>query len=130
VGAKQMKIAIKFFEKEFTDEDSKQAYLNACKWVAQNIISKVEISDTMWKIEKKPKASYPTFQLELYCMLNDTEGEKGFCTRCKELHCSFFVNEEYNCNRCNMKAYLRQAEDKLRIKKQYRKELLNNILDE
>lgn len=124
-----MKIAIKFFEKEFKSEESKNAYLKACKWVAKNIISKVEIGETFWNINKVENASLPTFKLELYCMLDESEFRQGFCDKCQQFHKAFYINQFYNCNRCNMKTYTEYAESKLIIKKTYRKERLDYILN-
>lgn len=124
-----MKIAIKFFEKSFVDEVSKNAYMKACKWVAKYIISKVEIGETFWNITKVEKANSPTFKLELYAMLDDTDFENGFCNRCQEFHKSFFINQQFNCNKCNMKAYQNQIKQKLDTKKGYRMERLKYLLE-
>lgn len=110
-------------KKEFSDEDSKEAYLKACKWVATNIISKVEAgSDTFWNITKKKDTRLPTFVLDVHTMIDSVDHEKSFCGSCKEFHNSFFINEEYNCNSCKFMAFTKQIEQRLVIKKQYRKE--------
>ena len=36
------KVSYKILDKKFKNENSKQAYLDACKWIAQNIVSKKE----------------------------------------------------------------------------------------
>lgn len=124
-----MKIAIKFFEKVFKGEDSKDVYLKACKWIAKNVISTVEIGETFWRIEKERDTDLPTFKLELYAMLDANETGEKFCIKCKEFHRSFFINQDFNCSRCNMKTYKNELEDKLSIKKQWRKERLKYILE-
>lgn len=121
-------ITEKFFEVEFKDESSKQAYLQACKWLATNMVSKVEVG-ILYKIVKKIDADLPTFKVELYCSLELSKLKKEFCTRCKEFHKSFYINQEYNCNACKLKAFLVGSSQKLGIKRSYNKERLSYLLD-
>lgn len=126
-----MQISLEFFRKDFTSKkDFKTAYLKACKWAAQNIISKVEIGETFWRIEKVKDADLPTCRIVLYAMLEDTDITESFCKACKSFHTAFFVNQEFDCNRCKMQAYKKQIQQKLDIKKAYRKEKLKHVLDE
>lgn len=125
-----MKLTIKFWEEKFEHENSKEAYLSACKWAATNIVNKVEIGDTFWRIIKVEGASLPTFKLELFCLIDEGAHRKEFCDRCKEFHHSFFVNQFYNCNSCNMITYSKSLEKRLNIKKQFRKERIRFVLDE
>ena len=124
-----MDISVKFFEKNFSSEHSKDAYLKACKWLAKYIISKVEIGETFWKIDRLPDTDLPTFKLELHAMLKETDFRKAFCDTCKSFHSSFYLNQQYNCDRCNMTSYYKQAEKKLEIKRQYRVERLKYIME-
>lgn len=118
-----LKISVLLVKKEFSSEISKDAYLKACGWVAKNIVSKeVEDGDTFWKITKKKDANLPTFVLEVHAMIDSDEHKESFCGACKEFHNSFFINEAYNCNSCKFLAFHSQVEQRLAIKKQYRKE--------
>ena len=125
-----MNVSTKFFEKRFSDFDSKDAYLKLCKWLAQNVISKeVEIGkEVTFGVFKVEGADFPTFKLELYCSLNETDLRNGFCERCKEFHKSFYINQEYNCNACKVMAYMDQVKLKLSSKRSYRKERLEYLL--
>ena len=120
-----MLYTVKFYEKEFRSSNRKDAYLKACKWVAQNVMAKeTEIGETIWKIaEVKP--DYPVFKLELYCTIDSDEHNSKFCDLCKKFHTAFYVNEEYNCDRCNKKVFEERMNEMLIIKRQYRKERLN-----
>lgn len=122
-----MFITTKFFQKIFQHENSKKAYLEACKWVAINIVSITEsdLHDTYWKVTRE-KSEIPTFKLELFASLEEHALEEHFCNVCKEFHNKFYINQEYNCAHCNRTAYMKQAENKLRIKKNYRKGLLKS----
>ena len=126
-----MKAATIFFSKEFSASESKDAYLKACRWVANNVVSKTtDIGETFWKIEKVLSTeSKTTFKLELYCTIDMKEETKKFCERCKSFHKSFFINENYNCSRCYMMASSEGTKTKLKNKKQYRKERMNYILE-
>lgn len=125
----QMFSTIKFFEKEFVAEESKKAYLRACRWLAKNVLSKVEVGETLYNIKKVNGANYPTFKLELYAAIDSSEFDTTFCGRCQEFHKSFFINQNYNCDKCNMKAHVKQIEQKLEIKRSFRLERLNYILN-
>lgn len=127
-----MKLAVKFYQKTFTakeDESPNDLYARVNKWIARNLIKKVEIGETFWNVSKQ-NADLPTFKLELYALLEQEEASKGFCDRCREFHSSFFLNQQYNCDACNYVAFKKQMEDKLRIKKAWRKEKLNAIINE
>lgn len=126
-----MQTFILFYERDFVHKTKyKAAYLKACKWIAKNIMSKqVEIGETYWKIEKVADTDCPTCHLELYAALDTKDTERIFCDACKDFHCKFYINEEYNCNSCKMKAFKKQHESKLKTKQQYRKERLNIVLD-
>lgn len=124
----RMKMATPFYKHNFSDEISKQAYLKACKWLAENVVSKVEIGETFWKITKVEDASLPTFKLELYALIDTEDNIKAFCERCKEFHRVFYVNQQFNCNSCNLMAFKNQMDEKLKIKKSYRQERLKHAL--
>jgi hypothetical protein len=129
--ANKMMVTEKFFTKEFTAVTSKDAYLKACRWVANNVVSKItDIGETLWKIEKVVETDEKViYKLELYCTLETKEEVVKFCENCKSMHKLFYINEEYNCNRCNMKAFVERTKTKLEVKEQYRKERLNYLLN-
>lgn len=109
--------------KTFTEEKSKDAYLAACKWVANNVISKVEADNkVLWRIEKvkSPDPNFTTFKLCLYASLDEKKLNESFCTKCREYHSSFFINIQYACNTCTNKAFFMEMDQKLKIIKDYK----------
>ena len=123
-----MLYSVKFFEQVFKSQERKDAYLKACKWLAQNVISKAEIGDILFKIEEDKNSSSPAFKLELYCSIDSNDPINNFCNTCKKFHASFFINESYNCDRCNMKAFEGRMKELMVVKQAYRKERLEYIL--
>lgn len=123
----------KFYERDFKAEKSKDAYLKACKFVASNILSKgskVEVSKVTWDVERVDKEDgLPTFRLSLYFKFDDTQTMQQTCEACKEFHKSFFINENYNCNRCNKVGYEKRVNQKLSIGSEYMKKLLDDELN-
>jgi hypothetical protein len=119
-----MKVSSKFFEITFKHDISKKAYLEACKWLATEVIDKDDMSEVLYEIEKIKDTEEPTFKVSLYTSLDNMEFKENFCNRCREIHKSFFVNENTNCDTCKMQAYLKQYEAKIAIKEQYKKELI------
>lgn len=128
-----MKLIVKFGESIFKSQTFKDAYLDACKWVAKNIMNKhVEIGEVLHKIEKVVDDEYsnlPTVRLELYAVLDDRELVTSLCEACVEFHNTFYINQQYNCNACNMTSYKKHVETRLRGIKQYRRERLNYIIN-
>lgn len=124
-----MKVAVKFHEQEFKSSESKKAYLKACKWLAKHVVSKSEIGETFWKVIKVEGTKTPTFIVELWAAIDDDDIEKSFCKSCKEFHSLFYLNQQFNCSKCNMKAYVKKIESKLMIKSGYRDERLKYIVE-
>ena len=120
-----------FYTRDFTDDDPKKAYLKASKFVASNIISKaskVEVSKVTWDIVRIER-DLPTFRLTLYYKFNDEEFMKQTCEACKQFHKSFFINENFNCSRCNKVGYEKNLEQKLMIGAEYFKKILDDELN-
>lgn len=121
----------KFYERTFKDEDPKKAYLKASKFVASNIISKgskVEVSKVTWDVVRV-EGDLPTFRLTLYYKFDDTDFMKQTCEACKQFHKSFFINENFNCSRCNKVGYEKNIEQKLLIGTEYFRKLLDDELN-
>lgn len=123
----------KFYERDFKDEDPKQAYLKACKFVASNIISKgskVEVSKVTWDVNRvEQDGDLPTFRLSLYIKFDDTQFMEQTCNACKQFHKSFFINENFNCSRCNKVGYEKNVKQKLMIGAEYFRKLLDDELN-
>lgn len=118
-----MKIAINILTKEFSDKDSKAAYLKACGWMAKHVVGKVETApDMLFNITKKKDASLPTFILEVSTEMDFTEHKESFCGACKEFANSFFMNKSVDCNSCKYNAFTKQVEQRLMIKREFKKE--------
>lgn len=123
----------KFYERDFKDEDPKKAYLKASKFVASNIISKgskVEVSKVTWDVNRvEQDGDLPTFRLSLYIKFDDTQFMEQTCNACKQFHKSFFINENFNCSRCNKVGYEKNVKQKLMIGAEYFRKLLDDELN-
>lgn len=118
-----MKISTTIVTKEFSHAVSKEAYLMACRWMAEHVVSKVETApDVYFNIIKKPGASLPTFILEVTTMLDVEEHQEKFCQSCREFNSAFFMNKTVDCNACKYNAFTKQVDQRLTIKKQFKKE--------
>lgn len=119
-----MKITTVIIKKEFSDKISKDAYLKACGWMAKNVVSKAEAGDMSFSITKKADASLPTFILEVSTVLDVVEHQESFCGSCREFASSFFMNKSVDCNGCKYNAFIKQVDQRILIKKSYKKEKL------
>ena len=100
------KVSYKILDKKFKNENSKQAYLDACKWIAQNIVSKKEISNNISiKITKIENVKIPTFNVELIVDVDRKKLQEDFCGKCKHIYNTFYQVDKMHCEECKMKAY-------------------------
>lgn len=115
-----------FFRKSFTADTMKDAYLKACKWYATNVISKDELQSVQVEFEKTyTEQQYPTVIIHLYATLNEEELRERHCKICKEFHSLFYINSQFNCDKCEANAYQKRTNDMLQIKINYCKEVLS-----
>ncbi len=112
----------KFFSLEFEDDDKKKAFRKATNWIAKNVMSKSDDDKITYRIEFLKGKIKHTFKVHLYCSLDITEEQNRFCEVCKKYHKSFFINQEYNCNACKVKAYHSRVDERMSIVRTYRKE--------
>lgn len=122
----------KVFEKEFSDVVSKNAYLEACKWLAKNVYGKEGLNDYISvKIEKQKakKNKKYVFKVVIYTIVDANELKEEFCKKCKMLHTTFYCVDKINCEECKMFAYHNNVENNLKgISKFVRETLEENEL--
>ena len=121
----EVKYSKEFFKKKFTAETMKEAYMKAVKWYATNVISKDELHSVQIEFEKIKGSEFPTITMHLYAVLSEDELRERYCKLCKESHSMFYMNSNYNCNRCEAKAYQTRTDDMLRVKLEYYRELIS-----
>lgn len=118
-----IKMSQEFYKRHFTADTMKAAYMLAVKWYATNVLSKAELINVHVEFEKDKQS--PTVTIHLYAVLDDEqEVFSQHCRCCEEMHHSFFINENNNCNICAAKGYQNRMEQKIKIKKDWYKELL------
>ena len=125
-GDKMLKYSEEFMSKKFIAETMKAAYMKAVKWVASNVISKVELKEVLVSYEKTEdeENQLPTIVVHLSAGLSENELRERHCKICKEFHGLFFINENCNCAWCNTKAYQRRTDEMIKTKKNYYKSIL------
>lgn len=102
----------KICEKEFSDEISKKAYLDLCRWLAVNVYNKDELSEhCLVNITKKKvaKGQLPTFVLTLHYSWDEQEAAHDYCQKCKQLNTLLYSVEKPNCQTCKLEGYRKQT---------------------
>jgi len=119
-----------FYKREFQASTMKQAYLEAVKWYATNILSKKEFEKVHVEFIKGiDEDKLPTVTVHLYSVLDGTQDVfKQHCNLCKEMHKSFFINEANNCNSCNAQGYQNRMLEKAKTKRKYYLEMLGRYI--
>lgn len=119
-----------FFKKKFSAETMKAAYMSACKWYATNVLSKDKLHNVQVEFEKSNKDEFPTIIVHLFAVLSETELRERHCKICKEYHGLFYMNNNHSCDRCEVNAYQKRADEMILIKTEYYKELLGKRIKE
>lgn len=119
-----MNVTFKIASYTFTGQTEQEAYLKGCKQLAKYMASKKRRNISV-KIERV-QAKQPTFQFVLYTNIDASAEQAEFCKVCKEIHAQFYINEHYNCDRCNMRTYLKRLQQKGNISKNFYKKELNS----
>lgn len=103
-------------------DSKKEAYLKGCKKAAKYVGSQ-KYRNMSSKIEN---VGQNEFVFTLFTNIDLSPEIAQFCKMCKEYHCSFFVNEEYNCSRCNLKTFMERTKQKAKVSKEFYKERMKN----
>ena len=114
-----MNLTLKVKSFVITANSEKDAYIKGCKKLAKYMASK-KYKNLSFKIERT-SGNENTFIFTMFTNLDLGEEQKIFRKTCRDYHCSFFVNEDYNCSRCNLRSFLEKAEQKSRISKSFYK---------
>jgi hypothetical protein len=115
-------VASKLFSKVFSGSSSKDAYTKMFKWIATEMMPTVDMKKVTFSFSKVKNADCPQIELVAYATFDDSENIKSICARCQEFHRLFYINAQFNCDKCNMMGYRSRMEDDLKIAKKCRKE--------
>lgn len=107
---------------KFVAKTRKDAYFKACTWYAKNVLSNDELQDIHCEYIKDKQS--PSVTICLYIAVIEDNIRVRHCQICKESHNMFFMNDKYNCDKCNLKAYQLRADQGISIKKEHYKKLL------
>lgn len=120
-----------FFKKKFTADTMKNAYMNAVKWYATNVLSKDELHNVQVEFEKgHDEQQFPTITIHLFATLDEETLRDRHCKICRETNSLFYMHTNNNCNKCEANAYQRRTDDMLRVKLEYYKELISKRVRE
>lgn len=117
------------YQTSFSDKVSKQAYLEACKWLAQNVYSKVELSKWITvqiTKEQVKKKQLPTFTVKLFITVDEKEMKDSYCGKCKQLHTIFYSIDTPNCDTCKLNGYRKQLNSSVKNAVEFWKEVFEN----
>lgn len=124
-----MKYSVKIFEKSFSDEVSKDAYLKACKWLAKNLYSKDELAEMIHVNVKKEESQLPTFVVSLYLVNDENECKECHCKKCRTISTVFYQVEKPDCDHCKMNAYMKRKERWIEDSANYYERYFNEEVD-
>ena len=100
------------YERKFMNKVSKQAYLDACKWLAVNVFSKPDLSKYITVQIVKEKKNI--FNVKLFMTIDEREIKTNYCLRCQQLHNLFYSIEKVDCNTCKLHAYRNELHNQVK----------------
>lgn len=116
-----MIICEKIKEKEFIGGTTKEAYLNACKWLSTNVIAVNNSKNITYRFEKLDKTGIGTKKVKLvmYVYTDEEEIKIKHCDICKEVTGAFFMAQnKYMCETCKVQPYRERIKTKLKALKE------------
>lgn len=120
----------KVYEKSFSNEVSKQAYLDACVWLAKHVYSRGNlpnyISVKIVKAEKKIKNKF-VFKVEVFATIEEDKVYENFCYKCKQMHTIFYSIDKPECCKCNMFVYRQRIAENMQGVKSHISEILEEL---
>lgn len=126
-----IKYSREFFKKSFQADTMKRAYLLAVKWYSTNVLSKAEFANVHVQFIKENDGELPTVTIHLFSVLDGEKDVMAYhCECCREMHRSFFINEDTHCNRCSALGFQSRLEEKLSIKRGYYREILQRRMED
>lgn len=117
--------ASKLYQKVFRGNKSKDTYLKACGWLAQNVVSDPHINNNVtYSINKGYDEQSGTYlyTVELLVKLDKEQLDNRHCSICKEINGSFLMNEQLKCDWCKLQGYFRREQQMVQEKKRFIKE--------
>ena len=102
-----MYVCEKVKEQVFEARKTKEAYLEACKWVASNVIALNNSKNLGYKIEKhETKGNLKAVKLTVYVQIEEQEVYDKNCNVCRECSNLFYLKENKNlCDGCKINPY-------------------------
>lgn len=105
----------KISERTFEGKTTKDAYLEACKWLSSNIIAMNNSEHVQYTFQKLGNGLAKKIKLTLYVVIDEAEQFEHICKVCEEANNLFYVNgNRYKCYSCKAKIYREQMAEKLK----------------
>ncbi len=101
-----MVIGEQIIKKEFVGKTKKAAYLKACKYVAQNVISVNNCKNILYKIVKDDNKMSTKVFLYVYAVVDEQEIKQKNCDVCMEVNSLFYMKaRKHQCESCKILPY-------------------------
>ena len=123
--AKKVMYGQQLAKKVFRGMDQKDAYMKAVKWYASNILASDKFHEIMVEYTKLPDGG---ITMTMWSTISQQEIMDDHCQCCREMHHSFFINEDTHCDRCSAISFQKRLEWKMGIKLDYYKEILHKLI--
>lgn len=115
------------YEKQFIGIDEDKTYLEACRWLKENVYTKPDILNNITvKLERftSKKSSKVKFTVKVFCSSDEMEQRRRYCCDCQTLSAILYSVESPKCETCKMFGYRKRLESEMVNKKKFLKEVI------
>ena len=86
--------------------------------------SKFETTKFVYSFDITTEGGTDVLKVTVYAHVDLKELQKRFCECCKSMHCNFYINTRYNCDRCEFASWLTRTSDDFKKTRYYCKKVL------
>lgn len=105
-----MKVTFKIKDEYFRSDSNKGAMVLCTRFIAEELMKNKEFSFKFDIVEKG------VCKLEIFSEFDVDELFKSRCNACQSFHSKFYINHQYNCDKCNAKGLMDHMSEKLKTK--------------
>lgn len=92
----------------------------------QKLIRRTDLN-LSYQFKQSQEEGINTLDIEVYTNIDNKDIEKRNCDLCKDMHCNFYINTRYNCDRCEYAAYMKRINERVQAATKHAKKIIKNL---
>lgn len=91
-----------------------------------NLESNFESTEFTYSFNITTEGGTDILHVKVFALVDLKDLQRRFCENCKAMHCNFYINTRYNCDRCEFGAWLAWTNDDIKKTRYFVKKTLKN----